>query len=90
MKYAWLTKYQPEINISVACKLLNVSRTQYYAWLNNGDKRSLKQQELDLLIAQIKAEYQLSDSTYGSRKITKFKKYPTMLQNLVNHVGSMS
>lgn len=71
MKYAWLTKHQPEINISLGCKLLGVSRTQYYAWLNNGDKRRLKQQELDALIAQIKTEYQLSGNTYGSLKITE-------------------
>jgi putative transposase len=71
VKYAWLTKYQSKINISLACKLLGVSRTQYYAWLNNGDKRRLKQQELDLLIAQIKDEYHLSDKTYGSIKITE-------------------
>ena len=71
MKYAWLTKHRQEINISLACKLLGISRTQYYTWLSDGDRRNLKQQELDLLIAQIKTEYQLSDRTYGSRKITK-------------------
>ena len=71
MKYAWLTKHQPEINISLACKLLGISRTQYYTWLKDGDKRNLKQQELDLLISQIKSEYALSEKTYGSRKITK-------------------
>ena len=71
MKYAWITKNRSNINVSLACKLLRISRTQYYAWLNNGDKRSLKQQELDILISQIRAEYELSDKTYGGRKIYK-------------------
>ena len=78
MKYAWLTKHQPEINISLACKLLGISRTQYYTWLKDGDKRDLKQRELDLLISQIKTEYALSEKTYGSRKITKRLKINNM------------
>ncbi len=71
MKYAWLTKHHSEINISLACNLLGIPRTQYYTWLSNGDRRNLKQQELDLLISQIKVEYELSEKTYGSCKITK-------------------
>lgn len=71
MKYAWLTKHHSEINVSLACQLLGISRTQYYAWLSDGDRRNLKQQDLDLLISQIKAEYELSEKTYGSNKITK-------------------
>lgn len=71
MKYAWLATEQMEVNISLACKLLNISRTQYYTWLCNRDKRKLKQQELDLLTSKIKAEYELSDKTYGSRKVTE-------------------
>lgn len=71
MKYAWLAKYHLDINISLACKLLGISRAQYYTWLSNDDRRTLKQQEFDLLISQIKAEYELSEKTYGSCKITK-------------------
>jgi transposase InsO family protein len=71
VKYAWITKHHADINISLACNLLGISRTQYYTWLSNGDRRNLKQQELDLLISQIKTEYELSEKTYGSCNITK-------------------
>lgn len=71
MKYAWLANDQAKVNISLACSLLEISRTQYYAWLCNSVKRNLKQEERDLLITRIKAEHELSDKTYGSRKITK-------------------
>jgi putative transposase len=50
--------------------LLGVGRQQYYAWLHNGNKRNLRQEELDKLIAQIKAEHDNSNKIYGSRKIT--------------------
>ena len=71
MKYAWLAKYHLDINISLACNLLGISRAQYYTWLSNDDRRALKQQEFDLFISQIKTEYELSEQTYGSCKITK-------------------
>lgn len=71
MKYAWISKHRSEFNISLVCNLLGVSRSRYYEWLMVADRRDLKQQELDNLISQIKAEHQRSDKTYGSRKITK-------------------
>ena len=71
MKYAWISKHRFEFNVSLACHLLKVTRARYYAWLNNSDHRLLKQKELDLLIEQIKSEYQRSDRTYGSLKVNE-------------------
>jgi putative transposase len=71
VKYAWISKHRFDCNISLVCNLLSVTRSRYYAWLKVANRRNLKQQELDNLISQIKAEYQRSDKTYGSRKITK-------------------
>lgn len=71
MKYAWITKHQHEFNISMVCRLLKVSRTSYYAWLNGAERRALRQDELDKLIVEIRAEYERSDRTYGSIKVTQ-------------------
>lgn len=51
--------------------MLKVVRSSYYAWLTGCAKRMLKQQELDLLISKVKSEYERSDNTYGSMKITQ-------------------
>ncbi len=59
------------ININLACNLLDVSRSCYYEWLNSSERRLLKQQKLDLLVNQIKSEHTRSGDTYGSMKISK-------------------
>lgn len=70
MKYAWLNKHKDDFNISQACRVLKVSRAGYYAWCTTSVQRSARQQKLKELNAQIKAEYQRSDNTYGVRKVT--------------------
>ena len=71
MKYAWLSECSSEVNISLACKLLSISRTQYYTWSGNVVWRNLRQQKLDLLVSKIRTEHELSDEVYGSRKISE-------------------
>ncbi len=71
MKYAWIKLNSDSININLACNLLDVSRSCYYAWLNSSERRLLKQQKLELLIKQIKFEHKRSGDTYGSIKISK-------------------
>lgn len=71
MKYAWLNKHKDDFNISQACRVLKVCRAGYYAWCKTSVHRSLRQQKLKELNAQIKAEYQRSDNTYGIRKVSK-------------------
>jgi putative transposase len=71
VKYAWINQHKDEFRIASACSVLKVARAGYYTWLKNSNSRSLKQQNLDLLVDKIRLEYQRSDNTYGSRKITQ-------------------
>ena len=51
------------------CKVLHVSRSGYYAWLNRAPSRRAK--ETEHLMAQIIKIYLESRSTYGSPRITR-------------------
>lgn len=51
------------------CKVLKISRSSYYRWLNNGpSKRTL---EHSLFTELIKKEFDLSNGTYGSTRIVE-------------------
>lgn len=51
------------------CKVLNVSRSGYYAWENR--PKSARAIENDLLTEQIKEIHQKKRHTYGCRKMTE-------------------
>ena len=51
------------------CKTLNVSRSGYYYWISNAEKRERKCLEEQKLLKDIRQEYFDSDCTYGSPKI---------------------
>lgn len=67
MKYAFMAYYEQEFSLKRMCRVLNVSRSGYYAW----KRRSVSRRERDNeeLLAQIRAAYQFSRRTYGSPRI---------------------
>jgi putative transposase len=67
MKYAFMALYAQEFSLKRMCRVLNVSRSGYYAW----KRRSVSKRERDNeeLLAQIRAAYQSSRRTYGSPRI---------------------
>lgn len=70
MKYAWIKQHDTEFDVQLMCQTLQVSRSSYYGWFNQGSpsKRALENkallQEIQLIFKQHKARY-------GSRRIRK-------------------
>ena len=54
--------------MTVLCRVLEVSRSGYYAWKKR--PKSLRQQENELLLEKIKDSFENSNKTYGVRRIT--------------------
>ena len=59
------------INIDIACKCLELSRSAYYEWINNESVRIERYEKKQELIDLIKAKHVQSKSRYGSTKITE-------------------
>lgn len=58
-----------EHRVAKLCKVLDVSKSGYYAWDNR--PKSQREQENELLLIEIKALFNKSGQAYGSRKITE-------------------
>jgi putative transposase len=58
------------INVEIACKCLELSRSCYYAWVNNEPKRLERFEAKQELLELIKNEHTKSKQRYGSTKIT--------------------
>ena len=56
-----------DIDVVVACRVLEVSRSGYYDWL--GRPSSLRHQENELLLKQIEQIHAESRKTYGSPRV---------------------
>ena len=59
--------HESEYRVKTMCRVLDVSRSGYYAWRNRG--RSERAEANEGLLVQIREEYQLSRKTYGSPRI---------------------
>ncbi len=57
-----------DIEIKLACRTVEVSRSGYYVWLERPE--SDRARENAVLLAQIRAQFEKSDATYGSPRIT--------------------
>ena len=67
MKYQFISAHREEFEITVMCRVFEVSRSGYYAWL----KRPISPREManQALKQQIKEIHQHSRQTYGSPRI---------------------
>lgn len=70
MKYAWIKRNGAEFNVQLMCEVLQVSRSGYYAWLNQASPSvlSLENQALSEKIHMIFTQHK---GRYGSRRIRK-------------------
>lgn len=68
MKYRFIEKHQPGYPIGQQCKVLDVSRSGYYAWRER-QKQHKKKDELSALIAHIHRIHARSRKTYGSPRV---------------------
>lgn len=67
MRYPFIAEHAHKYSVERICKVLDVGRSGYYAWL----KRSpgVREQANQVLVEQIRIEYQTSRKTYGSPRI---------------------
>ena len=68
MKYAYIDLHRSEFGVAKMCRLFDVSRSAYYAWKKR--PKSIRQQENERLLSEIKQIYQMSRGLYGSPRIT--------------------
>lgn len=67
MKYAWIKKHQGEFTIAAMCRFLKLSTSSYYAWLKRPITK--RDKENDELREKIKALFEASRGTYGTRRL---------------------
>jgi transposase InsO family protein len=66
MRYEFIRAEKARFPVRLMCRLLEVSRSGFYAWLKRRDSRELNDRQLLQLIREIFAQ---SDKTYGSPRI---------------------
>jgi transposase InsO family protein len=67
MKYQFVAKAQPRYPVEVACEVLGISRSGYYAWKKR--KQSQRELENQALIEHIRRIHRMSRKTYGSPRV---------------------
>ena len=67
MKYQFIAAHRVEFEITVMCRVLQVSRSGYYVWCKR--PTSTREMANQTLSQQIKEIYQQSRQTYGSPRV---------------------
>jgi putative transposase len=67
MRYTFIAGSAHEFGVERMCRMLGVARSGYYAWKHR--KPGRRQQANQVLVEQVRAEYQASRRTYGSPRI---------------------
>lgn len=67
MIFRFMSNHQSEFPISLMCRVLAVSRSGYYAWLNHSESK--KDQDDNALSQEIYVIHQESFGTYGSPRV---------------------
>lgn len=67
MKYAFIEKNKQFYGVGPQCRILNISRSSYYAWQKR--KKTDKKDHNQALIEHIRRIHQLSRQTYGSPRV---------------------
>ena len=65
MRYAFIQKHEGEFRVSRMCKVMQVSRSGYYAWRERPAKSGAQDNEL---VAQIRRVHVQSRQAYGAKK----------------------
>ena len=69
MRYAWISKHKDSWPITAMCRVLNVSASGYYHWLNSpSSKQAQRHQKLAGLIQE---SHEVSMQIYGYRKVQR-------------------
>jgi len=68
MKYQFIDKYRSVYRVEKMCRILNIGRSSYYAWKRR--RKSVRDEENEVLVFKIKLVHGKSRKTYGSPRIT--------------------
>jgi transposase InsO family protein len=67
MKYTFIATHQEQYSVRLMCRVLDVSRSGYYAWRKR--EPSQRERENKVLLEQIRGIFKCSRETYGSPRI---------------------
>lgn len=67
MRYAFIQAHEEEFAVCALCRMMNVHRSGYYAWIKQ--PKSLRQKENERLVGLIKQFWLESGCLYGYRKV---------------------
>jgi len=67
VKYAFMAAHQQDYAVKIQCRVLEVARSGYYAWLKRPESERDKANQV--LSAAIQASHERSRGTYGSPRI---------------------
>ena len=67
MKYSFILKHRNEFRLSLMCRVLDVSKSGFFAWLKRAESR--RQREDVKLLQRIREIFLGSDRTYGSPRV---------------------
>jgi len=68
VKYAFIRDHREEYRVRLMCRVLQVSRSGYYAWVNCPESRRSRGNRR--LLSQIRIVYDRSRRLYGSPRVT--------------------
>lgn len=72
MKFKFIKQHESEFPITLLCRLMQVARSSYYAYLKRLSREpSKRQQQNETLTAKIKAIFEVNKRRYGSPRIHK-------------------
>ena len=69
MKYAWIQEHRDEYSVVQLCRVMRVSKSGFYRWLNS--EPSPRSKRTTLIHASVAEVYEPSHCIYGSYKIAK-------------------
>lgn len=69
MRFAFIQEHRNDYPVQLMCRLLEVSRSGYYAWLKRADKPSERHKRQMDLVHKIRQVHQQSQQRYGSPKV---------------------
>ena len=67
MRYPFIQEHQEQFSLSALCRVMQVSRSGFYAWRQR--PQSARQQQNETLTEQIRTAYDQSNQTYGSPRV---------------------
>lgn len=68
MKFGWINEHRRRFHVDLMCRVLEVSRSGYYAWRDRS--LSVRAARREAVIEQIREVYDDSRGTYGSPRVT--------------------